>query len=189
LCTCYGAEEVAGYCGDGSRWSIRVRYSVEGAPLGTAGAIKHAESLIESDPFIVMNGDSMVQVDLTALLEFHKNKNAEMTMVLTRVEDKARFGSVRLAEDGSIVGFSEKGRHGPGLISAGIYSMSRSILEVVPEGRTVSLEFDVLPYLTSRQTFGMPVMGTFVDIGTPEAYQEAQQVMSARQAGAREWQE
>ena len=174
LCAGYGADEVEDYCGDGSRWGIRVRYSVEDAPLGTAGAIKFAERLIESDPFVVLNGDSLIRADLAALLQYHKRKDAQITLVVTMVADKARFGSVVLAEDESILGFSEKGRHDAGFINAGIYSMNRAILEVIPGERKVSLELDVFPHLVCRGMYGLPVTGAFLDIGTPEAYQQAQ---------------
>jgi D-glycero-alpha-D-manno-heptose 1-phosphate guanylyltransferase len=178
LCTGYGADEVASYCGDGSRWGMRLRYSVEDEPLGTGGAIKHAEELIDSDPFLVLNGDSLIRADVRDLLSFHKCSNAQITLVLTQVPDKTRFGSALLAQDGSILGFSEKGQHGPGLINAGIYAMNRGILDVIPRGRNASLELDILPGYAGRGMYGMPISGSFVDIGTPESYGEAHRVIS-----------
>jgi len=174
LCTGYGAEEVAHYSGDGSRWGVRVRYSVEDAPLGTAGAVKHAESLIQSNPFIVLNGDSMIRADLPALVKFHERKDALITLVLTQVEDMTRYGSVQLGDDRSIKGFREKGQSGGGFINAGIYSMDRRILEAIPPERKVSLELEVLPIFAGRGMYGMSVADSFIDIGTPEAYSEAQ---------------
>jgi NDP-sugar pyrophosphorylase family protein len=178
LCAGYGAEDIMRYCSDGSRWGIRLRYSVETAPLGTAGALKHAEGLIDSDPFLAFNGDSLIRADLSALLRFHADKNAGITLVLARVADRSRFGSATLAEDGSITRFCEKGEHGPGLINAGIYAVSHSVLEEIPIHRKTSLEADLLQGLARRRICGMPVSGPFVDIGTPEAYQEAQDVMA-----------
>jgi NDP-sugar pyrophosphorylase family protein len=178
LCTGYGADEVAHYCQHGSRWGIRVRYSVEEQPLGTAGAIKNAEALVASDPFVVLNGDSLIRADLAELLRFHKNNEALITLVVTRVDDQTRFGSAMLADDGSISGFREKGQRGSGFINAGIYAMNRAALTGIRPGRCTSLEVDVLPHFASHGMYGLPVTGSFVDIGTPEAYQQAQDVMS-----------
>jgi NDP-sugar pyrophosphorylase family protein len=177
LCTGYGAKEVADYSGDGSRWGVRVAHSVEKEPLGTGGAIKHAEVLIESDPFLVFNGDSLVRVNLADLLRLHRTKEARITLVVTHVPDQTRFGSAMLARDSSILGFSEKGQRGPGVISAGIYLMNRSILEAIPPGCRVSLERDLLPAFAGLGMYGMPVTGPLLDLGTPEAYENAQRVI------------
>jgi NDP-sugar pyrophosphorylase family protein len=155
-----------------------MRYSVEERPLGTAGAIKHAQGFIASDPFLVFNGDSLIRADLASLLRLHKNKGALITLALTQVPDQTRFGSAIVADDGSISGFHEKGQHGPGFINAGIYSMSHSALEAIPSSGSTSLELDVLPHFAGQGMYGLPVTGSFVDIGTPEAYLEAQALMS-----------
>lgn len=180
LCVGYGADRVASYCEDGSRWGIRIRYSVEDRPLGTAGAIKHAQKFIASDPFLVLNGDSLIRADLASLLRLHKNKGALITLALTQVPDQTRFGSAVVADDGSISSFLEKGQHGPGFINAGIYSMNHRVLEAIPSGVSTSLELDVLPNFTGQGMYGLQVTGSFVDIGTPEAYLDAQVLMSLR---------
>lgn len=174
LCTGYGAEQVLGYCKDGSPWDLHIRDWPEAEQLGTGGAIKHAQFLIASNPFLVLNGDSLVRADLHDLVTFHTEKQARITMILTEVPDKMRFGSVVLASDGSIAGFSEKGSQGAGLINAGIYLMDRAVLEAIPTGRNVSIERDVFPRFMGKGLYGMVTPGPFIDIGTPEAYAMAQ---------------
>ena len=185
LCTGYGAEQVADYCKDGSRWDMRVRYSPEAKPLGTGGAIKHAQFWIASNPFLVLNGDSLVRADLAQLVSFHTEKQARITMVLTEVPDKIRFGSVVLASDGPIAGFSEKGHEGGGLINAGIYLMDRAVLEAIPTESNVSVERGVFPCFVGKGLYGIVVPGPFIDIGTPEAYARAQAVLASWLRGSR----
>src|SRR5262245_52364369 len=95
LCTGFGAEQVATHCGDGSAWDVRLRYSPEPCPLGTGGAVRHAQQYI-TGPFLVLNGDSLVRVDLTRLLAHHLDKGARITLALIEVADRLRFGSVTL---------------------------------------------------------------------------------------------
>lgn len=179
LCTGYGGEKVAEYCGSGAPWGVRIRCSRETRPLGTAGAIKNAEDLIGSDPFFVMNGDSLVRADLARLIEFHQVKRARVSMVIVEVEDQMRFGSVVLGEGDSIVGFNEKGRNGSGFISAGVYLFHRSILKTIPTGENVSVEQDVFPRFVGKGFYGMKVPGPFIDIGTPSSYTLAQMTLGA----------
>jgi NDP-sugar pyrophosphorylase family protein len=181
VCTGYGGEKVAEYCGSGARWGVRIRCSRETRPLGTAGAIKNAEELIGSDPFFVMNGDSLVRADLARLIELHQMKRARISMVLVEVEDQMRFGSVLLGEGDSILGFNEKGRNGPGFISAGVYLFERSVLETIPTGENVSVEQDVFPRFVNKRFYGMKVPGPFIDIGTPNSYALAQMALGSSQ--------
>ena len=178
LCTGYAAAAVTSYCGDGSWWGIRVRYSHEAEPLGTGGAIKHAQPLIASDPFLVLNGDSMIRADLAHLVHFHLEKQARISLVITEVSDKMRFGSVQLAGDGSIDGFSEKGHQGSGLINAGIYLMDRDVLDAISTGCSASIEHDLFPRFAGKGLYGMVAAGSFIDIGTPEAHALAQTALT-----------
>lgn len=174
LCTGFEADQVAAYSGDGFQWGIRIRYSSEAEPLGTGGAIKHAQPLINSDPFLVLNADSLVNVDLSSLLGLHSQNRAKITIALTPVSDSSRFGSVELDKHGAVSAFGEKLKSGPGLINAGIYSIDRAVLDVIPAGRSVSLEREVFPHFLGKGMYGMVVRGPFIDIGTPEAYERAQ---------------
>ena len=173
LCTGYGAEQLEAVSGDGSQWGLSVRYSRELGPLGTAGAVKNAEALIDSTPFLVMNGDSIVPADLDRLGRIHEERGAKISMVLTAVADQARFGGVCVNSDGTITGFHEKGLVGPGLINAGIYLIERSVLDEVPTATNVSIERDVFPRWIGRGLCGVITPGPFIDIGTPETYGDA----------------
>ena len=173
LCTGHAAEQVEGACGNGSAWGISVRYVREHALLGTGGAVKNAEPLLRSDPFLALNGDSFVPADLGRLARFHRERGARISLVLSMVDDQARYGGVRRDDDDAIVGFDEKGRSGAGLISAGMYLIDRSVLDEVPPATVVSIERDVFPRWAGRGLFGLAMPGPFIDIGTPESFAAA----------------
>jgi NDP-sugar pyrophosphorylase family protein len=178
LCTGYAAEAVAGYCQDGSRWGVRLRYSPEPEALGTGGAIKHALPLLATERCFVLNGDSLAQADLGGLQRFHTEKSAQISMVLARVSDKTRYGAALLADDGAVTGFSEKGQAGSGLINAGIYLLNREVLDTIPANCNVSLERDVFPRYAGRGLYGLVAADSFIDIGTPESFAQAQTVFA-----------
>jgi NDP-sugar pyrophosphorylase family protein len=183
LCTGYAADQVEAACGDGSPWGLQVRYSREAQPLGTGGAAKLAEPLIASDPFFLLNGDSLVHADLGRLARFHRDKRAKISMVLVHVADKSPFGAVRRGEGDSVAGFSEKGQGGPGWINGGIYLIDRSVLADLPAGEPVSIEKEVFPRYAANGLYGMEAAGSFIDIGTPESYARAASVLAGGPEG------
>lgn len=174
LCTGHRAEEVEAFAGNGSRWGLGIRYSVEAAPLGTGGALKNAADLIASSPFLALNGDSFVKVDLAPFLEEHVRTGASATILLAHVEDRSRFNSVRVSEDSRVLAFEEKGVAGRGLINAGLYALERTILDRIAPSGFVSLETGILPALAGNGLFGFAVDAPFLDIGTPESLADAQ---------------
>ncbi len=153
-------------------------FSEETAPLGTGGAVKNAEGLIQSDPFLVMNGDSICSVDLHALLEFHHARGADVTMVVAQDRERGDAGAIGLAADSRIRSFNEKPAPGSavsGHINAGIYLVKRALLDSRPRGYPFSLEHDVFPQLADNgRCFGFAVAGAVVDIGTPDRYRRTQ---------------
>lgn len=171
LCAGYKADLIRSHFGAGDRWGMQVGYSRELGFLGTAGAIKLAEAFIHDDDFVVMNGDSLLDIELRTLMRYHRCRNATATIALARVDDAQRYGVVELGAMGRIVEFTEK-REGPGggLINGGVYVFDRKVLDLIPEGRHVSLETDVLPCIVGGALYGMPSTGYFVDIGVPEDY-------------------
>ncbi|MCS6805664.1 MAG: nucleotidyltransferase family protein [Blastocatellia bacterium] len=177
LCTGFGAAEIEAYCQDGRAWQLEIRYSCEDRPLGTAGAIKQAESYVRSNPLCVLNGDSLVQADLSTLVQFHRAKQARMTLCLVEVPSRARFGSVTLAADGTIISFGEKRHQQAGLINAGLYVMDQAVLQMIPPGSPLSLERDVLPRMIGQRLYGLVAADPFIDIGTPETYTLAQSLL------------
>ena len=175
MCTGHQADQIKEEFGDGRKWDVSIEYSNEALPLGTAGAIKHAEPLLlKSADFLVMNGDSLLELDFHQFVRFHRERGGWASIAVRRVPDAARYGTVRLDELNRVVLFSEKiGVQGPGVVNGGVYLFKRAILEHIPEG-TASLERNVLPEILEHGVFAFEQHGMFIDIGTPEDYARAQ---------------
>ncbi len=173
LCTGHAAEQVEAHAQ--TAWSeyLHLRMSREPAALGTGGAIRHAASLPRSDPFLVLNGDSFLRVELRRLLEFHDSRRAALTVVVVQVPDQSRFGGLEVDAAGAVTAFREKERKGPGSINAGLYVMNEAVAERIPEGRPVSLEREIFPQLLGQGLYAYDTPGPFLDIGTPESYAQA----------------
>lgn len=172
LSTGHLAEKVSEHFGSGEQLGLHLSYSRERSPRGTGGAIKLATPLIGGQAVLVMNGDSVVDADLTEVAEGHRERNALATMVLTRVEDTSRYGAVEIGDGGEIERFVEKREGaGAGLINSGVYLLSPQVLQEIPDAeRPVSLEREVFPSLVGRGFYGHSVDGFFKDIGVPEDY-------------------
>ena len=182
LCTGYlGAQVQAAF---GNRYgNLAFQYSQESRPLGTGGALRSVLSLCGSDPILVLNGDSFLDVDFDGLWNYHHAHAARATLALVRLSDTRRFGRVTFAEEGHVLAFQEKGaRHGPGWINAGIYLLSRRLLSTIPLARPISLERESFPAWIGAGLYGYPCQGRFLDIGTPESYAAANEFF-ARLAG------
>lgn len=174
VCTGYMGDRVRAEFGD-SYGPLRLRYSQEDAPLGTAGALRLARHLLESDPVLVMNGDSICRADLEAFRIWHREKQAEASILLTEVPDTGRYGRVTVDEAGALIAFEEKqNAGGPGWINAGVYLLSDRLIRAIPSGRAVSLEREVLPDWIGKRLFGHRSEARFLDIGTPESYARAE---------------
>lgn len=178
LCTGYMSELVRDTLGD-RQAEISLEYSVEADLLDTAGAVRLALPLISSDPVLVMNGDSFFAADLAAFYREHKIRQACASLMLGRVDDVSRYGSVLIDDDGKVLRFAEKQfTKGAGLISAGIYLLGRGVLRQIPTGRPVSFEREVFPGLVGSGLYGHIAAGSFLDIGTPESYAAAESFLS-----------
>jgi D-glycero-alpha-D-manno-heptose 1-phosphate guanylyltransferase len=169
LCTGYRGVEIRTQLGH-AYGSAPLTYSHEDEPLGTGGALRLAVPLLDSDPVLVMNGDSLIEADFKDYLAWFLGRPAAAALTLARVEDTARFGRVEVAGDDSITSFQEKGVPGPGWINAGVYLLKKAVLELIPPRRFFSLEGDLLPTLVGQGLYGHKVAGRFIDIGTPESY-------------------
>lgn len=173
----YKGEIIKDYFGDGSKWSVDISYSEEEIPLGTGGAILKAKSLIKTDNFIVMNGDSLLELDYHVFIKSHYSHKGIGTIAIAGVEDASRYGSVKMDEQHRIVSFNEKGIEGKGYINGGIYCFNKDIFHHIPEGY-VSIEKEIFPKLINNGLYGFKTEGFFIDIGTPESYELAQKEMS-----------
>lgn len=166
-------DQIEAVLGEGPPGGPMLRYLVEPEPLGTAGAIRHAAPLLQ-DRFFALNGDSLTDLDLSALLDFHLEREARLTLGLHPMEDASDFGLVEIDELGLVTSFSEKHPNaGGGLISAGAYVVEREVLDLIPEGRKVSIEHDVFPRLIDHGLFGLALDGYWKDIGTHDRYLQA----------------
>jgi mannose-1-phosphate guanylyltransferase len=155
---------------------MRLRYVYEEEPLGTAGPVRLAadEGVLE-DRVLVLNGDVLTDMDLTAEIGFHEKAGAQATLALVAVEDTASYGVVPTRENGEVIEFLEKSE-GPAptnRINAGAYVLERSVLDLIPSGRAVSFEREVFPQLVGNGLYGWDADGYWIDIGTPERYLEA----------------
>jgi NDP-sugar pyrophosphorylase family protein len=173
LCTGYRSDQIAAAVGPQYR-SLRVSYSVEDEPLGTAGALRLALAHLDADLCLVMNGDSYVHADLAGFLAWHQQHAFDGSILLTHVDDAARYGTVDSTDEGAITGFHEKqGKAEPGWINAGIYLLPRHWLEALPAGKAISIERDCFPVWSKQGLGGFRTRSPFIDIGTPESFEQA----------------
>jgi NDP-sugar pyrophosphorylase family protein len=177
FCTGYRAGEIEQKFGDGRAWNVTIEYSQELHPMGTAGAMKLSEPLVRSSSdFLVMNGDSLMEMDFHRLVRFHRASNGIATMAVFRTANEKRYGSVKVTQEGRVTGFAEKCDHGPlGFVNAGVYVFSPGIFDYLPNG-TASLEEDIFPRLLDHGVYALEQHGMFIDIGTPDDYARAQQL-------------
>ena len=170
------AEGVRRVLGDGTELGVRLRYLEEPRPLGTGGALKYAEELLD-ERFFMLNGDVLSDLNLSELLALHESRGARATIALTPVEDPSAYGLVRRNADCSVTEFVEK--PGPeqidtNLVNAGAYMLEREILSAMaPAGTNISIERDVFPTLVGHGLFGYAASGYWLDIGTPHRYLQA----------------
>jgi D-glycero-alpha-D-manno-heptose 1-phosphate guanylyltransferase len=183
LCTGYLGEQVSGALG-GRYGRLRLCYSHEARPMGTAGALRLALPLLDGDPLLVLNGDSYCEVGLHEFVAWHRECAAGAgSLLVTWVEDAARYGTVEVDDSGAVRSFREKrAEAAPGWISAGIYLLSRRLLTSIPAGRVVSIERDVFPAWVGGGLRAYRIRAPFIDIGTPESYAEAEGFFAERRA-------
>ncbi|MHB1087931.1 MAG: sugar phosphate nucleotidyltransferase [Acidimicrobiales bacterium] len=157
---------------------VNISYAVEPEPLDTSGAIRFAAEFANiNDTFVVVNGDVLTDLDVTKLIQFHRDHGAEATIALHPVQDPSRFGVVPTTPEGRVIAFVEKPPEGEAptnLINAGTYIFEPSVLDrIAPTGR-VSVERDTFPTLAAAGTlFAMADEGYWIDTGTPQAFLRA----------------
>ena len=167
--------------GDGSDYGVNLRYVTESAPMGTAGAYKFAEETIR-ETTVVFNGDILTDAGLSKIIEFHRERSAEATIVLTPVENPAAYGLVETGNEGNVLRFLEKPK--PEAleklttknINAGIYILEPGILDLIPKNENYSFEYNLFPdLLTRNKAFFAYIMENeyWRDIGTPQSYLDA----------------
>jgi D-glycero-alpha-D-manno-heptose 1-phosphate guanylyltransferase len=171
LCVGHGAESVERYFGSGDRWGVRLRYAYEPTLRGTGGALTLASEFLTESTFLVMNGDSLFDIDLAALVRHHRHAEALATMALLELDSTERSGVTEIEPNGEVTAFHERGARGRrGLVNGGVYVLEAEVMTRIPDNRPVSLEREVFPDLVGCRFYGLPFSAWFVDIGIPEAY-------------------
>jgi mannose-1-phosphate guanylyltransferase len=182
LATSYLAEVFEPFFGDGSRFGLEIIYAVETQPLGTGGGIRNAASMLDSfeidddSPIVVFNGDVLSAHDLAGQIRFHQERDADVTLYLTKVSDARAYGVVPTNEDGWVEAFLEKMEEPiSDQINAGCYIFKKSVIDSIPRGRVVSVERETFPGLLAdgSRFQGFVDTGYWRDIGTPTALIEA----------------
>jgi mannose-1-phosphate guanylyltransferase len=172
----YLATALRNVLGDGSAYGMRIRYVEEPEPRGTGGALKFAESLL-AERFLMLNGDVLSDMDLSAQIAQHEATGARGTLALVPVEDPTAYGLVRLEADRSVREFVEKPSPDAidtNLISAGAYVLERDVVDLIEPDRNVSIEREIWPQLVGDGLFAFPHESAYwADIGTPERYLQA----------------
>lgn len=164
----YLKENIMEYFTDGKNFGVNIEYAIENNPLGTAGAINNAKKFLK-ERFIVMNGDTIFNINLDNFLKFHKHKKGVCTIALAKIGNTERYGAVEVDKDGRIVKFLEKEIKKNGLINGGIYIFEKEIFNYLPE--IGSLEKDVFPSLIGKM-YGYISDSYFIDIGILRDYNQ-----------------
>ena len=178
----YLSNEIKKALGDGKKWGVKIYYSIEESPLGTAGAVKNAEQYFGDEPMLVFNGDVLCGFNLSQIVNYHYEKKATVTLTLTEVPDPTSFGLIMCDSDGRVKKFVEKPRLdmiSSGTINAGVYVIDPKIFNNVPKGKPYSFERQLYPDLLEA---GVPIYGYiaeeyWIDVGNPHKYKEAHQAV------------
>ncbi|MBK5092291.1 MAG: mannose-1-phosphate guanyltransferase [Actinobacteria bacterium] len=165
---------ITSYFDDGSGWGVNLNYVTEESPLGTAGSVRNAHSFLDTQ-FLVVSGDAVTDVDLGAAVQFHRERDAMVTIVLKKVEDPLEFGLVITDKEGKIVKFLEKPGWGEvfsDTINTGIYIIEPEVLNFVPDDQPYDFSRDLFPQLLEDGVplYGYVADGYWCDVGNIDQY-------------------
>ncbi|HWE62818.1 MAG TPA: sugar phosphate nucleotidyltransferase [Chloroflexota bacterium] len=173
----YMAGVIQNYFGDGSQLGMHIDYTVEDVPLGTAGSVKQAQHLL-TEPFLVISGDALTDYDLTAIIEYHKQRGAMATLTLARVANPLEYGVVITNDDGTVRQFLEKPSWSEvfsDTVNTGIYVLEPKALNYVPSSQSFDFSQDLFPILMRNgdPIYGYIAEGYWCDVGNLEEYARA----------------
>ncbi len=168
------AQPIEGYLGDGSQFGVRLSYVVEDTLRGTAGAVKNAEKYLD-EAFLVLNGDVFTDLDITAMIDFHRERKAKATIALAAVDDPTAYGLIETDAEGRVTRFLEKPSWSEvttNMINAGTYVLEPDVLALIPPQKAVSIERDTFQQLLARREpmYAYSAPAYWMDMGTPEKY-------------------
>jgi mannose-1-phosphate guanylyltransferase / phosphomannomutase len=171
------AEAIQDYFGDGSQLGMQIEYSIEEVPLGTAGSVKQAQPLLD-DTFIVISGDALTDIDLSAVIDFHKQRGSMATLTLYRVPNPLEYGVVIVDEQGRIQQFLEKPSWGEVIsdtVNTGIYVIEPEVLDYFEPETKFDFSQDLFPMLLEKRDpmFGYVADGYWCDVGNLPEYMRA----------------
>jgi mannose-1-phosphate guanylyltransferase/phosphomannomutase len=170
-------EAIQSYFGDGSSMGMTIHYAVEETPLGTAGSVKNAEQYLD-EPFLIISGDAVTDINLQEVIAFHQEKGAEATLTLYRVPNPLEYGVIITDPDGKITQFLEKPSWGEVIsdtVNTGIYVLEPAVLDLIKEGVPTDWSKDVFPELleSGRPLYGYVAGGNWTDVGDISEYMRA----------------
>jgi NDP-sugar pyrophosphorylase family protein/lipopolysaccharide/colanic/teichoic acid biosynthesis glycosyltransferase len=174
----YMPDQIEDYFGSGERWGVNLTYSLERSLMGTAGAVKRVADIFDDTLFVLM-GDALTDLDLKAMLEYHRQKQAKVTIALHAVDDPTRFGVVQVDEQGKILRFQEKPKREEAvsnLVSMGLYILEPEILDLIPAKTVYDFGHQLFPLLLEK---GIPFYGYetecyWSDVGSFSEYRASQ---------------
>lgn len=169
-------QVIEDYFGDGEEWGVQISYAIEETPLGTAGSVKNAADAL-TEPFLVISGDALTDIDLRQVIEFHESHDGPVTIALKRVPDPLEFGVVITDDDGRIQRFLEKPSWGQvfsDTINTGIYVLDPMIFEHMPADEPYDFSSQLFPDLMEKgyPLYGCVVDGYWCDVGSLDSYMQ-----------------
>ena len=173
----YMPHMIMNHFGNGSTWDVSLEYFVETTPLGTAGSVKNAQSFL-SDTFVVLSGDGITDIDLSQAIKYHNEKNADITIVLKRVENPLEYGVVITEGDGKIIRFAEKPNWSEVFsdsVNTGIYIINKNVLDLAEDNKVCDFSHDLFPKAMEMgmSVYGFVADGYWCDIGNLKSYIQA----------------
>lgn len=168
------AQPIESCLGDGRQFDVRLYYSIEDSPLGSAGAAKYAEKYL-NETFLVLNGDIFADLDFTAMIDLHRKRKAKATIAVTPVDDPTSYGLVEVFTQGRVKRFIEKPKREEvttNMINAGAWLVEPEVLSQIPTKTQFSFERNLFPRLLAdgEPVYAYPSSGYWMDVGTPETY-------------------
>jgi len=174
----YMSDNIKNILSEVQKMGVKVSFSLEDKPLGTAGAVKNAEEYFDDGPMLVFNGDILTDINLKKLIDFHKQKKATVSLTLKNVDDPTPYGLIITGDDGRVQSFIEKPNWDQvkaRTINAGVYIVEPGIFKKVPKGKPFSFERQLYPILLEEgeKIYGYISDAYWKDIGDPAKYLQA----------------
>jgi mannose-1-phosphate guanylyltransferase/phosphomannomutase len=173
------ADQIRSYCGDGSRWGLKIQYSHEPILLGTAGGVKKVEAFFKDGPFFVMSGDGLSDINLSEMLAFHKKKRALATMAVKAIDSRFEYGVTLAGKTGRIESFLEKPSWGDifsNTVNTGIYLFEFEALKYIPKNKVYDFGHNLWPKLLKlkKPIYAYDLKSYWTDVGNLAEYRKSQ---------------